>query len=71
MITISFTVIGLVIALWLYMVSITTYLFVKSFIVRDKSRKQRLRGIVTYDLIVVVAITVVLKALVLAVKYLP
>lgn len=71
MITISFTVIGLVIALWLYMVSITTYLFVKSFIVKDKSRKQRLRGIVTYDLIVVVAITVVLKALVLAVKYLP
>lgn len=71
MITISFTVIGLVIALWVYMVSITTYLFVKSFIVKDKSRKQRLRGIVTYDLIVVVAITVVLKALVLVVKYLP
>lgn len=71
MITISFTVIGLVIALWLYTASITMYLFVKSFIVKDKSRKQRLRGIVTYDLIVVVAITVVLKALVLVVKYLP
>ncbi|WP_422404525.1 hypothetical protein [Mammaliicoccus sp. JADD-157] len=71
MITISFTVIGLVIALWLYTASITMYLFVESFIVKDKSRKQRLRGIVTYDLIVVVAITVVLKALVLVVKYLP
>ena len=71
MMVISFTVIGLVAALWIYALFVTTFLFVKSFIVKDKGRKQRLRSIATSDLIVTVAISLILKGLVLVVKYLP
>lgn len=71
MMTISFTVIGLVITLWLYGAYTTAHLFIKSLYVKSESRKKSIRRTAIYDFIVVMIITIVLLLLVAIVKYLP
>ena len=71
MITISFTVIGLVTLFWLYVLLYSIKIFIQSFSVEPKRWGPRYRQAVLNNLLIVLAGILVTAALLSIVKYLP